>query len=212
MCGITGALHVTGNVAPFLRQSLKRLEYRGYDSSGIATASEGMLFIKKDKGKIDEIHQRLNFDNLPGITGIGHTRWATHGPPSKENAHPHTDCHSQIAVVHNGIIENYQELREHLTDIGHHFISQTDTEVIPHLIEDALANTPHLHQAVAQTLPKLEGSYALVVLRAQGNELVCARKESPLVVGLANQAMYCASDVPAFLPKTRKTIVLEDNE
>ena len=212
MCGITGALHVTGNVAPFLRQSLKRLEYRGYDSSGIATASEGMLFIKKDKGKIDEIHQRLNFDNLPGITGIGHTRWATHGPPSKENAHPHTDCHSQIAVVHNGIIENYQELRERLTDSGHQFISQTDTEVIPHLIEDALTNTPHLHHAVAQTLPKLEGSYALVVLKAQGNELVCARKESPLVVGLAKQAMYCASDVPAFLPKTRKTIVLEDNE
>jgi len=212
MCGITGALHVTGNVAPFLRQSLKRLEYRGYDSSGIATASEGMIFIKKDKGKIDEIHQRLNFDNLPGITGIGHTRWATHGPPSKENAHPHTDCDNQIAVVHNGIIENYQELREHLIDVGHHFISQTDTEVIPHLIEDALSKTPHLHQAVALTLPKLEGSYALVVLSSQGNELVCARKESPLVVGLANQAMYCASDVPAFLPKTRKIIVLEDNE
>jgi glucosamine--fructose-6-phosphate aminotransferase (isomerizing) len=212
MCGITGALHVTGNVAPFLRQSLKRLEYRGYDSSGIATASEGLLFIKKDKGKIDEIHQRLNFDNLPGTIGIGHTRWATHGPPSKENAHPHTDCHSQIAVVHNGIIENYQELRELLIDAGHHFISQTDTEVIPHLIEDALTNTPHLHQAVAQTLPKLEGSYALVVLKAQGTELVCARKESPLVVGLAKQGMYCASDVPAFLPKTRKIIIIEDNE
>jgi glucosamine--fructose-6-phosphate aminotransferase (isomerizing) len=212
MCGITGALYVTGTVAPFLRQSLKRLEYRGYDSSGIATAAEGMLFIKKDKGKIDEIHQRLNFDNLPGVIGIGHTRWATHGPPSKENAHPHTDCHSQIAVVHNGIIENYQELREQLTDNGHHFISQTDTEVIPHLIEDALTNTPHLHKAVARTLPKLEGSYAIVVLKAQGNELVCARKESPLVIGLANQAMYCASDVPAFLPKTRKTIVLEDDE
>jgi len=212
MCGITGALHVTGNVAPFLRQSLKRLEYRGYDSSGIATASEGMLFIKKDKGKIDDIHQRLNFDNLPGVIGIGHTRWATHGPPSKENAHPHTDCHSQIAVVHNGIIENYQELREQLTDNGHHFISQTDTEVIPHLIEDALADTSHLHHAVAQTLPQLEGSFALVVLKADENALVCTRKESPLVVGLANHGMYCASDVPAFLPKTRKTIVLEDNE
>ncbi|MFX0169185.1 MAG: glutamine--fructose-6-phosphate transaminase (isomerizing) [Candidatus Hodarchaeota archaeon] len=212
MCGITGAIHITRTVAPFLRESLKRLEYRGYDSSGIATASKGMLFIKKDKGKIDEIHQRLNFDNLPGVIGIGHTRWATHGAPSKDNAHPHTDCHNQIAVVHNGIIENYQELREQLTDNGHHFISQTDTEVVPHLIEDALTDSPHLDQAVAQVLPKLEGSYALVVLKAQGNELVCARKESPLVIGLGNNGIYCASDVPAFLPKTRKTLILEDNE
>jgi glucosamine--fructose-6-phosphate aminotransferase (isomerizing) len=212
VCGIIGAIHLKGNISSILRQSLKRLEYRGYDSSGIATVSEGTLFIKKDKGKIDEIHHRLNFDNLPGSIGIGHTRWATHGPPSKVNAHPHTDCKNQIAVVHNGIIENYQELREGLISKGHLFRSQTDTEVIPHLIEDALSETKNLGKAVAQIIPKLEGSYAIVVLTANGKELICARKESPLVVGLGSQGVYCASDVPAFLPMTRKTIILEDNE
>ena len=212
MCGIIGAIHLKGSVASLLRQSLKRLEYRGYDSSGIATASEGNLFIKKDKGKIDEIHHRLNFDTLPGNIGIGHTRWATHGPPSKDNAHPHTDCQNRIAVVHNGIIENFQELREQLISNGHKFRSQTDTEVIPHLIEEAMNHTSHLDKAVAQTIPKLEGSFAIVVLDSSKKELVCARKESPLVIGLGARGVYCASDVPAFLPMTRKTIVLEDDE
>ena len=212
MCGIIGAIHMKGNVASILRQSLKRLEYRGYDSSGIATVSEGTLFIKKDKGKIDDIHHRLNFDTLPGSIGIGHTRWATHGPPSKVNAHPHTDCQKRIAVVHNGIIENYQELREQLQANGHRFESQTDTEVIPHMIEEALSHTPTLKEAVAETITQLEGSYAIVVLGTNGKELVCARKESPLVIGLGTQGVYCASDVPAFLPMTRKTLVLEDHE
>ncbi len=212
MCGIIGAIHTKGNIASLLRQSLKRLEYRGYDSSGIATAFEGVLFIKKDKGKIDDIHHRLNFDTLPGSIGIGHTRWATHGAPSKLNAHPHTDCHNRIAVVHNGIIENYQELRAKLLANGHQFLSQTDTEVIPHLIEEALEQTNHLNEAVAQVIPLLEGSYAIVVLGANGTELVCARKESPLVIGLGSRGVYCASDVPAFLPMTRKTIVVDDNE
>ncbi len=212
MCGIIGAIHMKGTVASLLRQSLKRLEYRGYDSSGIATASEGVLYIKKDKGKIDDIHKRLNFDTLPGSIGIGHTRWATHGPPSKDNAHPHTDCKNRIAVVHNGIIENYQELREQLLSNGHQFCSQTDTEVIPHLIEEALNQTPHLNDAVAQIIPKLEGSYGIVVLDSSKKELVCARKESPLVIGLGSRGVYCASDVPAFLPMTRKIIILEDDE
>jgi glucosamine--fructose-6-phosphate aminotransferase (isomerizing) len=212
LCGIIGAIHLKGNVASLLRQSLKRLEYRGYDSSGIATVANGILHIKKDKGKIDDIHQRLNFDTLPGSIGIGHTRWATHGPPSKANAHPHTDCQNRLAVVHNGIIENYQELRENLMDNGHQLRSETDTEVIPHLIEDALRNTSRLDHAVAQVLPQLEGSYAIVVMEAHRNELVAARQESPLIIGLGNQGVYCASDVPAFLPMTRKTIVLEDDE
>ncbi len=212
MCGIIGAIHMKGNVASLLRQSLKRLEYRGYDSSGIATAANGILHIKKDKGKIDDIHQRLNFDTLPGNIGIGHTRWATHGPPSKANAHPHTDCLNHLAVVHNGIIENYQELRENLVENGHQIRSETDTEVIPHLIEHALHQTSRLDHAVAQVLPQLEGSYAIVVMEAHRNELVAARQESPLIIGLGNQGVYCASDVPAFLPMTRKTIVLEDDE
>jgi len=212
LCGIIGAIHTKGNVASLLRQSLKRLEYRGYDSSGIATAANGILHIKKDKGKIDDIHQRLNFDTLPGNIGIGHTRWATHGSPSKANAHPHTDCLNRLAVVHNGIIENYQELRKNLMENGHQLRSETDTEVIPHLIEDALHQTSRLDQAVAQILPQLEGSYAIVVIEAHRNELVAARQESPLIIGLGNQGVYCASDVPAFLPMTRKTIVLEDDE
>lgn len=212
MCGIIGAIHFKGNVASLLRQSLKRLEYRGYDSSGIATAANGLLHIKKDKGKIDDIHQRLNFDTLPGSIGIGHTRWATHGPPSKANAHPHTDCQNRLAVVHNGIIENYQELRENLIEDGHQLRSETDTEVIPHLIEDALHQTSRLDQAVAQVLPQIEGTYAIVVIEAHRNELVAARQESPLIVGLGNQGVYCASDVPAFLPMTRKSIVIEDDE
>ncbi len=212
MCGIIGAIHVKGNVASLLRQSLKRLEYRGYDSSGIATSANGILFIKKDKGKIDDIHERLNFDSLPGSIGIGHTRWATHGPPSKINAHPHTDCQNRVAVVHNGIIVNYQELRDGLRQNGHQFRSQTDTEVIPHLIEEELKKTSRLDLAVAKVLPKLEGSFAIVVMETNKKELVCSRRESPLVVGLGSRGVYCASDVPAFLPMTRKTIVLEDDE
>jgi glucosamine--fructose-6-phosphate aminotransferase (isomerizing) len=212
VCGIIGAAIARGNVAPVLRESLKRLEYRGYDSSGIATAANGVLHVKKDKGKIDEIHGRLNFDLLPGAIGIGHTRWATHGPPSRDNAHPHLDCQDRIAVVHNGIIENYQELRDALTTRGHRFRSETDTEVIPHLIEEALRTTTSLESAVAKTLPKLEGSYALAVIDATGSSLVCARKESPLVIGLGDGGVYCASDVPAFLPMTRQSLVLEDGE
>jgi glucosamine--fructose-6-phosphate aminotransferase (isomerizing) len=191
---------------------LKRLEYRGYDSSGIATAANGILHVKKDKGKIDEIHGRLNFDLLPGEIGIGHTRWATHGSPSRDNAHPHLDCQDRVAVVHNGIIENYQELRDALVDRGHHFQSETDTEVIPHLIEEALPSSKGLDNAVAKTLPKLEGSYAIAVIDATGSSLVCARKESPLVIGLGEGGVYCASDVPAFLPMTRQSLVLEDDE
>jgi glucosamine--fructose-6-phosphate aminotransferase (isomerizing) len=212
VCGIIGAVLVQGNVAPLLRESLKRLEYRGYDSSGIVTAANGQLHIKKDKGKIDEIHNKLNFDTLPGSIGIGHTRWATHGAPSKENAHPHLDCKNRIAVVHNGIIENYQELRDDLLAHGHHFRSETDTEVIPHLIEDTLRSTKRLDLAVAKILPRLEGSYAIVVLDFSSSGLVGARQESPLVLGLGNDGVYCASDVPAFLPMTRRILVIEDGE
>ncbi len=212
MCGIIGAVLVQGLVAPLIRQSLKRLEYRGYDSSGIATVNAGRIYIKKDKGKIDDIHRRLNFDALPGVIGIGHTRWATHGPPSRQNAHPHIDCSNRIAVVHNGIIENYQELRESLVDRGHILLSETDTEVLPHLIEESLQTTKELVQAVAKILPQIEGSYAIAVLDTSGTALVCARKESPLLLGLGTTGFYCASDVPAFLPMTRKTLVLEDGE
>ena len=130
------------NAAPVIHASLKRLEYRGYDSVGIATLSDGKISLKKDQGKIDEVHKLLNLDDMPGNIGIGHTRWATHGAPLKVNSHPHTDCTGQIIVVHNGIIENYTELKMELENLGHTFVSKTDTEVIPHLIEEINEKQP----------------------------------------------------------------------
>ncbi|NIV43747.1 MAG: glutamine--fructose-6-phosphate aminotransferase, partial [Gammaproteobacteria bacterium] len=134
MCGIFGCVAKNRKVAPLIHAALKRLEYRGYDSVGVATIHKGMLYVKKDSGKIDDVHNMLNLDDLSGRIGIGHTRWATHGAPYKENAHPHVDCKEELAVVHNGIIENFAELRKELEDRGHVFRSKTDTEVIAHLI------------------------------------------------------------------------------
>ena len=147
-----------GNAAPVIHASLKRLEYRGYDSVGIATIHNGEVYIKKDQGKIDEVHKILNLDDLPGSIGIGHTRWATHGAPLKVNAHPHVDCSGQIIAVHNGIIENYAELKQDLENHGHTFVSKTDTEVIPHLIEEAFKKNPSLTltEAVLDTVKKLD--------------------------------------------------------
>ena len=142
MCGIFGCVLKEGNAAPLIHSSLKRLEYRGYDSVGIATISEGKIYLKKDQGKIDEVHKLLNLDDMPGSIGIGHTRWATHGAPLKVNAHPHSDCTGQIMVVHNGIIENFMELKSELQSLDHTFVSKTDTEVMPHLIEQTLKQNP----------------------------------------------------------------------
>ncbi len=213
MCGIIGIVSNDRHVASLLRECLKRLEYRGYDSVGITTIYNSTLHTKKDKGKIDEIHQKLNFDTLPGHIGIGHTRWATHGPPSKRNAHPHVDCTRKIAVVHNGIIENFLELRKQLEEKGHVFQSDTDTEVIPHLIEEYIALGYNLADAVREALKQLKGSYAIAVIYAEEpDKIVCARKDSPLVIGVGEKAVYCASDIPAFLPMTNKVIFLNDGE
>ncbi len=141
MCGIFGCITKEGNAAPLIHASLKRLEYRGYDSVGIATIYDGKIHVKKDQGKIDDVHKIWNLDDLPGNIGIGHTRWATHGAPLKINAHPHMDCTGQIAVIHNGIIENFSELKLELENNGHNFVSKTDTEVIAHLIEEILRKT-----------------------------------------------------------------------
>jgi len=215
LCGIFGCIVKDGNAAPIIHQALKRLEYRGYDSVGEATVHEGKLYIKKDSGKIDEVHRIHNLDDLPGKVGIGHTRWATHGAPLQVNAHPHLDCIGQIAVVHNGIIENFAELRLELENKGHVFVSKTDTEVIAHLIEEALKNNPFLGlaDAVLDAVRRLEGSYAIAVISPkEPDKIVCARNESPLVLGLADNAIYCASDIPAFLPLTNRTVVINDGE
>jgi glucosamine--fructose-6-phosphate aminotransferase (isomerizing) len=203
-----------GNVAPVIHASLKRLEYRGYDSVGIATIDNGKIYVKKDQGKIDEVHRILNLDDLPGNIGIGHTRWATHGAPLKVNAHPHTDCSGQIAVVHNGIIENFSELKLELENRGHTFRSKTDTEVIAHLIEENLKNPSlNLAGAVLEAVKRIDGSYALAVISTkEPDKIICARNESPLVLGVSENAVYCASDIPAFLPVTNKAVLVNDGE
>jgi glucosamine--fructose-6-phosphate aminotransferase (isomerizing) len=215
MCGIFGCILKEGNAAPLIHSSLKRLEYRGYDSVGIATIDNGKLFMKKDQGKIDEVHRILNLDDLPGKLGIGHTRWATHGAPLKVNSHPHADCTGEIVVVHNGIIENFTELKLELQNQGHIFVSKTDTEVIPHLIEEIMKNNPNLSftKAVQEAIKRLEGSYALAVISSrEPDKIVCARNESPLVLGVSENGVYCASDIPAFLPITNKAVMINNNE
>jgi len=215
MCGIFGCILKDGNAAPVIHAALKRLEYRGYDSVGEATLSGGTLYIKKDQGKIDEVHKIHNLDDLPGNIGIGHTRWATHGAPLQVNAHPHVDCSEQIAVVHNGIIENFSELKQELENAGHVFKSKTDTEVIAHLIEQVWKINPSLSlpDAVLEAVKRIDGSYAIAVISPkEPNKIVCARHESPLVIGVNENAVYCASDIPAFLPLTNKAIIINDGE
>jgi len=213
MCGIFGCILKNGDAAPVIHAALKRLEYRGYDSVGEATIHENKLFIKKDQGKIDEVHKRHNLDDLPGHVGVGHTRWATHGAPYQANAHPHTDCAGQVAVIHNGVIENFAELRRELEQLGHVFRSKTDSEVIPHLIEEKLKGGSTLLEAVREAVSRLEGSYAIAVVSVkEPNKIFCARKESPLVVGVAEDAIYCASDIPAFLPLTNRAVIIENGE
>ncbi len=213
MCGIFGCILKDGEAAKIIHAALHRLEYRGYDSVGEATIHEGKIFVKKDQGKIEEVHKIWNLDDLPGKIGIGHTRWATHGAPSQVNAHPHLDCKNEIAVVHNGIIENYAELKAELEVKGHVFRSKTDTEVIVHLIEENLQKGLSLVDAVHEAVLQLEGSYAIAVISVkEPDKIVCVRKESPLVIGVSEDAVYCASDIPAFLPLTNRAVVVNDGE
>lgn len=213
MCGIFGCIARDVKVAPMIHAALKRLEYRGYDSVGVATLYEDKIHIKKDQGKIDEVHRLHNLDDLPGNVGVGHTRWATHGAPYQANAHPHIDCLGEVAVVHNGIIENFSELKAELENSGHKFRSKTDTEVIPHLIEENMKKGLSLVEATREALRRLSGSYAIAVISSrEPDKIVCARMESPLVLGLGENAVYCASDIPAFLPLTNKAVIIENGE
>ena len=207
MCGIIG---YTGfrEASPVIIDCLKRLEYRGYDSAGLAVIGDH-LSLFKNIGSVDDIVTEM--PKMDGRTAIGHTRWATHGAVTRANAHPHTDCHQKIAIVHNGIIENYQSLRQDLKDAGHVFATDTDTEVIAHLLEDAYNG--NLLQTVTSVLNKLAGHYALVIIsKDEPGIVVAARKESPLVIGLEENEQFVASDVPAFLPYTKRVLFLEDGE
>jgi glutamine---fructose-6-phosphate transaminase (isomerizing) len=212
MCGIVGYVGHRDSV-PIILDSLRRLEYRGYDSAGIAVIDEhGALSGSKAEGKLGRLADRLGVEPLAGTTGLGHTRWATHGRPSDMNAHPHMDCAGKIAVVHNGIIENYGMLRERLLAAGHEFRSETDTEVIAHLIEEYYEGD--LPAALRRTLREVRGAYALGVISSDSpEELVFARSgASPLVVGIGDHEMFVASDTPAILQYTRKQIILRENE
>ncbi len=213
MCGIVGYIG-SRDATAFLLEGLKRLEYRGYDSAGIAVSNGHGLEIRKVAGRIGRLNRLVEAEPLSGTVGIAHTRWATHGAPNEINAHPHTDCDGHLALIHNGIIENADVLRAKLEELGHVFRSETDTEVMAHLIEEAFEG--NLEQAVAAALTQVDGTYGLAVLSAlDADKLVVARKGSPLVIGIAedgDRQTLVASDVAAILGHTRKVVYLEDGE
>ena len=211
MCGIVGYIGPK-DVDSVILVGLEKLEYRGYDSAGIAALHRGKLFVRKKAGRIKSLYEALNGFRIDGNLGIGHTRWATHGKVTDENAHPHVDCNHRIAVVHNGIIENYAQLKQELENEGHTFASDTDTEIIPHLIEKYYDGHDFL-AAVRQALQRLEGSFALAIISQYApNLLIGVRKGSPLIVGIGEGEYLLASDIPALLSHTKDVIVLEDGE
>ena len=214
MCGIVGCiLKEDSEVAPILFDCISKLEYRGYDSIGLATFSNDKIFIKKDKGKIQEVDDKLNLTDMSGNFGIAHVRWATHGDPSKLNSHPHVDEDNTVAVVHNGIIENYLEIKEKLILEGHVFKSDTDTEVIPHLIQKFMAEKFDLEHAVRKTIDVIEGAYAIAAISVnEPDKIVATRKDSPLIVGIGEDGYYLASDSPAILKYARDIIYPEKGE
>ncbi|MGE5571678.1 MAG: glutamine--fructose-6-phosphate transaminase (isomerizing) [Clostridia bacterium] len=210
MCGIVGYIGPR-QATPILLDNLKKLEYRGYDSAGIAVLGSGAIEVRKTEGRLAKLEAQLNREAPAGCVGIGHTRWATHGRPSDVNAHPHSDCKGRLAVVHNGIIENYLALREWLEARGHVFKSETDTEVLPHLIEEYYDGD--LAGAVRQALSRARGSFAIAVIsRRDPDRIVAARKDSPLIIGLGKGENFLASDIPAVMAATREILVMEDGE
>ena len=212
MCGIVGYIG-TQAASGILLEGLRKLEYRGYDSAGIATILNGEVHCVRAKGKLNNLQEKLEGEVNPAQIGIGHTRWATHGKPEEYNAHPHMDTARRIAVVQNGIIENYVELREELKGLGHEFRSETDTETIPHLIAELMKDGSSLLDAVRQAVKRLKGAFAIAVLCADHpDELIVARQQAPLVLGFGQGEFFCASDTPALVPYTRAVLPLENGE
>jgi len=212
VCGIVGYIGPK-KVVPLILDGLHRLEYRGYDSAGIAVVNKnGKLEIRRASGKLNNLEEVLRESPIEGVYGIGHTRWATHGRPTEENAHPHRDCTGEVVVVHNGIIENYLELKKELTGEGHKFVTETDTEVIAHLVEKYSKDKP-LEEAVRLTVKRLTGVYALSVISTRDpNKIVAARLGPPSVVGLGDHEYFIASDIPALLHHTREIFFLADGD
>ncbi|MHB8568154.1 MAG: glutamine--fructose-6-phosphate transaminase (isomerizing) [Nitrososphaerales archaeon] len=211
MCGIIGYIG-DNDASPIILEALKRMEYRGYDSAGVATF-DGDFIIKKGAGKVKQLDEKLNFSEMQGTIGIGHTRWATHGNVNEENAHPHWSCKAEVVVVHNGIIENYLELKEFLSSRGHKFKSQTDSEVIAHLLEEAMRTFREIKPAILSTIASLKGSYGfLALVREKPETLIAVRKDAPMIVGLGKNEYFLASDVLAFIDKTNSAIFMHNRE
>ena len=211
MCGIVGYLG-DRPAAPILINGLKRLEYRGYDSAGIATISDHQIFLVKEVGKIRKLEEAIALNMPPGQVGIGHTRWATHGKPNQLNAHPHTDCSGNIVLIHNGIVENYSVLKKILEKSGHTFKSDTDTEIVAHLIEE-LYDGANFEEAFREALQKIEGTFGFAVInKDEPDKIYVARKGSPIVIGVGNNEYFVASDVTPLIPHTRNVFYLEDDE
>src|SRR6478752_2089198 len=210
MCGIVGYIGPREAV-PIIIDGLKRLEYRGYDSAGLAVLEDGCLAVRRASGKLRNLEEVLKLNPVEGHFGIGHTRWATHGRPTEENAHPHRDCHGDIVVVHNGIVENYLALKQQLVEEGHRFVTETDTEVIAHLVEKHFDG--NLENAVRDAVRELTGVFALsVISRKDPDKIVAARSGPPVVVGLGDHEYFVASDVPAILGYTRDMFFLADGD
>jgi len=210
MCGIVGYIG-DKRAVPVLIGGLQKLEYRGYDSAGVAVYDNGNIEVRKYKGRLAVLEEHLQKETLDGSLGIGHTRWATHGEPSDANSHPHTNCSGDIAVVHNGIIENYMGIKKLLTEKGYVFKSDTDTEVLAHYLDFFYEGD--LKEAVKKVLEKIRGSYAFAVIsKKEPDKIVCVRKENPLIVGIGNGENFIASDIPAIINHTRKIYLLNENE
>lgn len=210
MCGIVGYIG-DKQAAPFLLDGMSKLEYRGYDSAGIAVFEKGRIRVEKCVGRLEALRQKLSGNMPAGTMGIGHTRWATHGRPSDRNAHPHADSSGEFVVVHNGIIENYMSLKEELLAKNHVFLSETDSEVVAHLM--AVNYNGDFEETVKKVLGMIEGSYSLVFLCAkEPDKLICTKKDNPLVIGLGSGENFIASDIPAIIAKTRRTFIMNDGE
>ncbi len=211
MCGIVGYIG-SKDVVPVLIEGLRKLEYRGYDSAGVAVVANGAVMLRRSAGKLSNLEKAIVADPLTGDYGLGHTRWATHGRPTEENAHPHRDCTGRIVVVHNGIIENYLDLKQELQRQGHTFVTETDTEIVAHLVERETKNDG-LENAVRRALMLMRGLFALVLISADDPEkIVAVRNGPPIVVGLGDKEFFVASDIPAILSHTRDVVFLGDEE
>src|SRR5512136_2132744 len=212
MCGIIGYIGSKKTV-PVLLDGLRRLEYRGYDSAGIAVVRSGSIAVRRSAGKLSRLEEAIKADPIDGEFGLGHTRWATHGRPTEENAHPHRDCTGQIVVVHNGIVENYVELKRQLEKEGHKFVTDTATEIITHLADKNMQEGGYLEDAVRKTVRQLSGVYSLAILSASDpNKIIAARTGPPSVIGLGQNEYFVASDIPAILAHTRDMFFLADGD